>query len=88
MFILGGASNTKWLGEMLFDSIFGHFVFDASPCIKICVVGRWPQICIHGAILSLTRRFLIARRGAADDGKRFDALDIAGRAGGCNREGV
>ena len=24
----------------------------------------------------------------ADDGKRFDALDVAGGAGGCYREGV
>ena len=24
----------------------------------------------------------------ADDGKRFDALDVAVRAGGCYREGV
>ena len=34
-----------------------HFVFDASLFDR---PGRWPQIFIHGTILSLTRHFLIA----------------------------
>ena len=37
--IHGDASKTKWLGEMIFDSDGGHFVFDPSPCIKN-LVGR------------------------------------------------
>ena len=37
--IHGDASKTTWLGEMIFDSDGGHFVFDASPCIKN-LVGR------------------------------------------------
>ena len=39
IFIHGDASKTKWPGEMIFDSDGGHFVFDASPCIKN-LVGR------------------------------------------------
>ena len=33
-FIHPDASKTKWLGEVIFDSDGGHFIFDASGCIK------------------------------------------------------
>ena len=34
IFIHPDASKTKWPGEVIFDSDGGHFVFDASGCIK------------------------------------------------------
>ena len=40
IFIHGDASKTTWPGETIFDGDDGHFVFDASPRIKIWWVGE------------------------------------------------
>ena len=51
-------SPARWAGEVAPDFYtWCHFVFDASLFDR---PGRWPQIFIHGTILSLTRHFLIA----------------------------